>query len=78
MEQMTYADIAHKATELYRQGKDAEGDELLKKIPVYPPFAKSVKRLQGAKGLAMLQEMERRGYDMSEVVAKYGHDFLIH
>jgi hypothetical protein len=26
----------------------------------------------------MLQEMERRGYDMSEVVAKYGRDFLIH
>jgi hypothetical protein len=70
------ADIMHDANMLRAQGKRDEADEVMKKIPIYPPGAWSIKRLFGAKGLAMLQEMERRGYDMSEVVARYGSDFL--
>jgi hypothetical protein len=70
---MTESQIAHKANELFRQGKDDEAREMLKMIPIAPGVAWGIKRLDGVAGL---QELIAEGYDMSEVEARFGKDWL--
>jgi hypothetical protein len=72
MEKMTEGQIVRKAMELRRQGRDDEATALMLKIPLYPPVAKAIKKLQG------LDVLLSTGWDLSEVEARYGKEFLTH
>jgi hypothetical protein len=67
------SEISHEALELRMQGKVEESRAMLMLIPIYPPLAWAVKRREGVAGI---QRMIDDGYDMSEVEAKYGKEWL--
>jgi hypothetical protein len=72
METMKDYEIVHKAMELRRLGRDEEAVALMLKIPLAPPIAKAIKKLQG------LDVLLSTGWDLSEVEARYGKEFLTH
>jgi hypothetical protein len=62
--------IAEQVNELLRQGRWDESAVLCKTVPLYPPIAKSIKKLDG------LDALLNGGWDLSEVVEAYGPEFL--
>jgi hypothetical protein len=75
IEKMSEAQIAHKSMELRKQGKVDEARALLKTIPVWPGVAWAIKRREGIAGL---QDLRDQGYDLTEVEAKFGREWLAH
>jgi hypothetical protein len=64
--------IAHEALELRMQGKVEESRAMLKLIPISPGVAYAIKRREG------LDALLARGYNLSEVEAKFGKEWLQH
>ncbi|MDR0910348.1 MAG: hypothetical protein LBM77_11355 [Spirochaetaceae bacterium] len=64
--------IAHESMELRMQGKVEEAREMLKLIPISPGVAYAIKRREG------LDALLSRGYNLSEVEAKFGKEWLQH
>jgi hypothetical protein len=62
--------IGVQSIELKKQGKEAEADTLMKKIPLAPYLAKAAKESFGIECLL------RGGWDLSEANEEYGSDWL--
>ena len=74
MENITqYEELLDQIHEARMNDDEERFEELSKKIPVGPPVAMGFKR---AFGVEFIKNLEKDGYDFSEVEKRYGSDWL--